>query len=71
MIRISKLTGFMGAEVTGAELTRPIPDGTAVALRRALAEHQMIVLRGQHLSIADQKRRLARIWSGSIESGRA
>ena len=56
MIQISKLTGFMGAEVAGAELTRPITDGTAAALRRALAEHQMIVLRGQHLSIADQKR---------------
>jgi taurine dioxygenase len=56
MLEIKKLTGMMGAEVFGPDLTQPISDDTARALRDALAQHQMIVLRMQHLSLADQKR---------------
>ncbi len=55
-MRIDRLTGFMGAEVSGVDLKGPISGDLAEALRAALGAHQMIVLRGQHLSIADQKR---------------
>ena len=46
MFEIRKITGLMGAEITGPDLTQAISDQTADALRRALADHQMILLRG-------------------------
>ena len=55
-MEIQKLTGYMGAEVSGPDLKQPISPDLADALRMALADHQMIVFRGQHLSIEDQKR---------------
>jgi len=60
-MRIDRLTGFMGAEISGVDLKQPISADLAGALRAALGAHQMIVLRAQHLSIADQKR-LTRIF---------
>ena len=56
MLDIKKMTGLIGAEVFGLDLTRSIADTVAQELRNALAEHQMIVLRQQNLSISDQKR---------------
>ncbi len=56
MMQLTRMTGFMGAEIAGVDLRRPISPDLATALRDALDAHQMIVLRGQHLSIADQKR---------------
>ena len=55
-MRVDRLTGFMGAEIGGLDLKQPISDDLAAALRDALGAHQMIVMRDQHLSIADQKR---------------
>ncbi len=55
-MRIERLTGFMGAEVSGVDLKQPISADLAAALRDALGAHQMIVARDQHLSIEDQKR---------------
>lgn len=56
MFDIKKLTGLIGAEIFGPDLAQPIDEHTKQALRNALTDHQMIVLRGQHLSISDQKR---------------
>ncbi|MEP5731606.1 MAG: TauD/TfdA family dioxygenase [Sulfitobacter sp.] len=56
MLTIKKLTGLMGAEVFGPDLTKPIASDLAQSLRQALADHQMIFLRAQHLSLEDQKR---------------
>ncbi|MDR6266443.1 TauD/TfdA family dioxygenase [Roseobacter sp. N2S] len=55
-MHLDKLTGLMGAEISGIDLKNPISDSDASQLRAALDAHQMIVLRGQFLSIADQKR---------------
>jgi taurine dioxygenase len=55
-MRVDRLTGFMGAEVSGVDLRQPIPDELAGHLRDALGAHQMIVIRDQHLGIDDQKR---------------
>lgn len=55
-MRVDRLTGFMGAEISGVDLRQPISDDLAQELRAALGAHQMIVLRDQHLDIADQKR---------------
>ena len=54
-MQIKKLTGFVGAEITEIDLKSGIEPATAEVLRAALREHHMIVLRGQHLSIAQQK----------------
>jgi taurine dioxygenase len=46
----------VGVEVTGLELDRPIAPDVAVALRRLLAEHQLLVFKGQALAPQDQIR---------------
>lgn len=56
MAKIIKLTGFMGAELSGLDLREPISDDLAEMLRTALARHHMIVVRDQHLSLDQQKR---------------
>ncbi|MET8975683.1 TauD/TfdA family dioxygenase [Streptomyces sp. NPDC004539] len=43
-----------GAEITGVDLTRPVDEPTADALREAFAEHKVLVFRGQHLTPAQQ-----------------
>ena len=55
MVEITRLTGFMGAELSGLDLRAGPDTDTADLLRQALRDHQMIVLRGQHLSLAQQK----------------
>ena len=55
-MKITRLTGFMGADLSGVDLRQPISSALGADLRAALAAHQMIVLRDQHLSLADQKR---------------
>ncbi|MEE4235375.1 MAG: TauD/TfdA family dioxygenase [Anderseniella sp.] len=54
-LQVRKLTGNIGAEVSGVNL-RDAPDETlAACLRALLAQHQVLFLRGQHLDIAQQK----------------
>lgn len=55
MFQIKKLTGLMGAEITGLDLSLGISAGVAEALREALSAYQMIVLRDQHLARHRQK----------------
>lgn len=43
------ITPALGAEVVGLDLSRPLAPGTAAQLRAALATHQVIFFRGQHL----------------------
>lgn len=61
MTKITKLTGFMGAEISGLDATAPLSDDTQTLLRTALADHQMIVLRNQHLN-RDQQKSLTRVF---------
>lgn len=56
MVRTVRLTGFLGAEVTGVDLRALADPGLRSALREALAEHHVLVLREQHAAIAEQKR---------------
>ena len=46
MLHIEKLTGLMGAEVSGIDLSQDITDKAAESLRQALADYQMIAIRG-------------------------
>lgn len=55
-ISIAPIAGLIGAEVAGLDLSPPVAEETAEALRRALARHLVIFFRGQSLSLADLKR---------------
>jgi taurine dioxygenase len=50
--------GPAGAEVSGLDLREPFDLATESALRRALADHRLLVFRGQALSPSDQIRTL-------------
>jgi taurine dioxygenase len=56
---VALLCGAGGAEITGIDAARPIGPDTVVELRRALAEHCLLVLRDQELT-PDQQKAFAR-----------
>jgi taurine dioxygenase len=49
-LSITPLGGTFAAEVGGLDLARPLGDRTVLDLHHALAEHKLLVFRGQHLS---------------------
>ncbi len=49
-ITVDKLTPIIGAEIGGADLSRPLGNRTIDELHRALAENQVIFFRDQHLT---------------------
>lgn len=55
-IRVMPLTGVLGAEVEGADLTGPLPDPVFEEIEQAFADHSVLVFRDQDMSIEDQKR---------------
>lgn len=59
--RIHQASPRLGAEISGVDLTRPVSDATAGALRRAFWTHKVLVFRGQHLS-PDQQVEAVRIF---------
>ena len=44
-----KITGSIGAEIEGVDLKQPISTDLAEALRAALDEHLVLMIRDQHL----------------------
>lgn len=54
-MQIQKLTGFVGAQITGLNLANGIDAELAEALRGALRDHLVIVLRNQQLTLDLQK----------------
>lgn len=56
MAQTARLTGFLGAEVSGLDLRALDDPALRSALRAALAEHHVLVIRDQQLSLDDQKR---------------
>ena len=59
-LKIRRLAGALGAEISGICLAEDLPDTTIAAIRRALVEHQAIFFRDQKLSPAEQVRLGAR-----------
>ena len=55
-MREEKITGRIGATITGVDLAQPIGENLAEALKDALARHQVLVFRDQALDIPAQKR---------------
>ncbi len=56
MIEIVPLSRHVGAEVRGIDLSRPVDPGTATELYAAWLKHLVLVIRGQTLSVEDQRR---------------
>jgi taurine dioxygenase len=51
---IRRVSGALGAEIGGVDLSRPLADATVAAIRKALVEHQVIFFRDQDLSPEQQ-----------------
>ncbi len=50
MFRIRKLSDTFGAEILGLDLSREFDDATYAALKKAYAEHSVLLFRGQKMS---------------------
>lgn len=55
-MHVEKITGRIGATITGVDLSQPIGDNLAEALKDALARHGVVVFPDQHLDLEAQKR---------------
>ena len=55
-IRVRRIGAFLGAEVTGVDLTRPLDPATVDAIRLAHAQHGVLVFPDQRISSEDLKR---------------
>ncbi len=51
-IETRPLAPALGAEIRGVDLSGPLSDATAAAIRQAWLDHQVLVFRGQHLTDA-------------------
>lgn len=54
--RLRRLGAALGAEIIGLDLTRPLDAATVAALRAAWLRHQLLLFRGQRLSLDEQLR---------------
>ena len=53
---ITRAGAFLGAEITGVDLTQPLGAAAVEAIRMAHAEHGVLAFPGQHISSADLMR---------------
>jgi len=64
-LKVRRISGRIGAEIEGVDLTRPLEDETYAALRLALVTHGVIVIRGQNLTAQQYEAFAARF--GEVE----
>jgi alpha-ketoglutarate-dependent sulfate ester dioxygenase len=53
-LTIRPVAGHIGADIDGADLSQPLPDGTIEEIRQALHRHKVVFFRGQQLGHASQ-----------------
>ena len=53
-IQVKPRGSALGAEIVGADLTRPLDDASFAQIREAFYQHEVIYFRGQALSDEDQ-----------------
>jgi len=53
-MQIKKLSDVLGAEITAIDLSQPISDADEAAIKQALLDHHVLVIRDQHLAPDDQ-----------------
>ena len=46
---IKRVTGALGAEISGVDATAPLNDETIAVIRQALLDHKVVFLRDQEL----------------------
>ncbi len=51
---IVRLNGNIGAEIRGVDLARPLSDAQFEAIERAFVQHEVIVMRGQDITLEQQ-----------------
>jgi alpha-ketoglutarate-dependent taurine dioxygenase len=51
-LRVEPISGALGAEISGVDLSKPLDDATVAALRRAWLEHLVVFFRDQPLTPA-------------------
>lgn len=56
LLKIRRVGVFLGAEITGIDLSQPLDAGTVEALKQAHAEHGVLVFPNQAISAEDLKR---------------
>ena len=49
-IEIRRLTGAIGARVTGIDLREPLDDGAVADIRKALLDHEVLIFRDQTIT---------------------
>ncbi len=49
-LQVSPINSIFGAEVSGIDLTRPVPESVKLELNKLFAEYAVLVFRDQHLS---------------------
>ncbi|EYS87461.1 taurine dioxygenase [Cupriavidus sp. SK-4] len=62
-IDVQPIAGALGAEITGVDLSKPVPDQTFAEIRSALHDHQVIFFRDQQLTPEQHKAFSARFGS--------
>ncbi len=55
-LRVERVAGALGAELSGIDLTRPLADAEVAALREAAVEHKVVFLRAQPYAIEHLER---------------
>ena len=50
VFRVVQTGAAVGAEIEGVDLAAPVPDDVKAALRRAWADHMVLLVRGQRLT---------------------
>lgn len=55
-VKVSRLSGALGAEVRGLDLARPLAAGDVANLRRALTDHLVVTLPEQAMTLDDLER---------------
>jgi taurine dioxygenase len=66
VLEVSRIAGALGAEIHGVDLSTPLTEERAAAIRHALLEHLVIFFRGQHL-IPDRFMAFARAMGTPVE----
>ncbi len=68
-LSITPLGPYIGAQVSGADLTRPLSDNQFEQLYHAVLRHQVVFLREQNITPAATARPGAAVWRPAYPSG--
>ncbi len=68
-LSITPLGPYIGAQVSGADLTRPLSDNQFEQLYHAVLRHQVVFLREQNITPAQQRDLGAAVWRPAYPSG--